>query len=266
MASGGKGWIGSIAVHLGILGAIVGFSWFASRHSGEVIEPADPLLVDLNGVPGRRPGEVGKAAGVAQGSEAGTKNGIARIHVKKLDVEKILKEREQAEQASQVSPSAPKTLSKAAGKTGTTSSSNKTTLGEFMKSKGGKTGAAKAGGIGGVSVKKGRSYGTGDNGGDGGSASEQALYAGEVQARLRSAWNEVVAAEGASVEKAGSCGVTVSVDASGFVTFVGWITRPADARMAELVKRACGMIGNCGKPPAGKSFKIDFTKISLSDA
>jgi hypothetical protein len=35
--------------------------------------------------------------------------------------------------------------------------------------------------------------------------------------------------------------------------------------MAELVKRACGRIGNSGKPPAGKAFKIDFSKISASD-
>jgi hypothetical protein len=267
MSSGGKGWIGSVAVHLGILGAIVGFSWYAARHGGEAVEPADPLLVDLNGIPGKRPGEVGKKAGVAQGNEAGANNGVARIHLKKLDVEKILREREQAEQSAQSSGASPKSMAKSAAKSGASSnSSNKTTLGEFMKSKGGKAGSGKVGGIGGVSVKKGRSYGTGDNGGEGGSASEQALYAGEVQARLRSAWTEILAAEGASIASAGSCGITVTVDASGFVAFSSWLNRPADARMAELVKRACGMVGNCGKPPGGKSFKIDFTKISLSDA
>jgi hypothetical protein len=265
MAGEGKGWLGSLAVHLGILGAIVGFSWYASRHSGEAIEPVDPLLVDLNGIPGKRPGQVGKTAGVAQGSESGSNNGIARIHLKKLDVDKILKERDQAEQAAQSSSGSPKSMSKAASKSGTSSSTGKTTLGEFMKSKGGKAGSGKTGGIGGVSVKKGRSYGTGDNGGEGGSASEQALYAGEVQARLRTAWNEILAAEGASVASGGTCGVTVSVDASGFVSFSSWLTKPGDARMAELVKRACAMIGNCGKPPAGKSFKIEFASISLSD-
>jgi len=267
MSNGSKGWIGSVAVHLGILGAIVGFSWYAARHGGEAVEPADPLLVDLNGIPGKRPAEIGKRAGVAQGSESGSNNGVARIHLKKLDVDKILKEREKAEQSSQASGASPKSMSKAASKSGASSnSSNKTTLGDFMKSKGGKTGSGKVGGIGGVSVKKGRNYGTGDNGGEGGSASEQALYAGEVQARLRSAWTEILAAEGSSIASSGSCGVTVSVDASGNVTFSGWLSRPGDARMAELVRRACGLIGNCGKPPAGKSFKIDFTKISLSEA
>ena len=265
MSSGGKGWIGSVAVHLGILGAIIGFSWYAARHPGEVVEPVDPLLIDLNGIPGKRPGEVGKKAGVAQGSEAGSNNGVARIHLKKLDVDKILKEREQAEQAAASSQSSAKTMAKASSKSGASSSSGKTTLGEFLKSKGGKSGSGKTGGIGGVSVKKGRSYGAGDNGGEGGSASEQAIYAGEVQARLRTAWNELVAAEGSSVATGGSCGVTVSVDAAGFVTFSGWLTKPGDARMAELVKRACGMVGNCGKPPKGSAFKIDFTKISLSD-
>ena len=265
MSSGGKGWIGSVAVHLGIVGAIIGFSWYASRHPGDVVEPADPLLVDLNGIPGKRPGEVGKKAGVAQGSETGSNVGVARLHLKKLDVEKILKEREQAEQAAASSSGSAKTMTKATSKPGASSSAGKTTLGEFMKSKGGKSGSGKTGGIGGVSVKKGRSYGAGDNGGEGGSASEQAIYAGEVQARLRTAWNELVAAEGSTVATGGSCGVTVSVDASGFVAFSGWLTKPGDARMAELVKRACGMVGNCGKPPNGAAFRIDFTKVSLSD-
>jgi hypothetical protein len=267
MSSGGKGWVGSVAVHLGILGVIAGFSWYAARHGGESIETADPLLVVLNGDPGKRPGEVGKAAGVAKGSETGSNSGVARIHLKKLDVEKILREREQAEQASQSSTNSPKTMAKASSKAGTSSnSSNKTTLGEFNKSKGGKAGSSsKVGGIGGVSVKKGRSYGTGDNGGDGGSASEQALYAGEVQAKLRTAWIELLAAEGATIASTGSCGVTVSIDASGFASFSGWLTKPGDTRMAELVKRACDRIGNCGKPPAGKAFKIDFSKISASD-
>lgn len=266
MSSGGKGWIGSFAVHLGIFGAIAGFSWYASRHGGESLEPADPLLVDLNGVPGKRPGEVGKTAGVARGSEAGSKSGIPLIHLKKLDVEKILREREQAEQAEKSAPSAPKSMAKNAGKASPSSKGpGKMTLDDFNKQKGGKSGSGKAGGIGGVSVKKGRPYGTGDNGGEGGSASEQALYAGEVQARLRTAWNELLAAEGATIAAAGSCGVTVAIDASGFASFSGWISRPGDARMAELVRRACGMIGNCGKPPAGKAFKIDFTKISAND-
>jgi hypothetical protein len=267
MSSGGKGWIGSVAVHLGVVVAIVGFSWYAARHGGESIEAIDPLLIDLNGIPGKRPGEIGKAPGVAKGSETGSNSGVARIHLKKLDVAKILRDREQAEQAAQSSTNSPKTMTKVASKNGTSSNNpKKMTLGEFNNSKGGKVGSAsKVGGIGGVSVKKGRSYGTGDNGGEGGSASEQALYAGEVQARLRSAWNELLAAEGASIASVGSCGITVSIDASGAASFSAWLSKPGDTRMAELVKRACGMIGNCGKPPAGKAFKIDFTKISASD-
>lgn len=269
MSSGGKGWIGSVAVHLGIVGVIAGFSWYAARHGGESIEPVDPgLQIDMNSIPGKRPGEIGKAAGVAKGSEAGSNSGVARIHLKKLDVAKILREREQAEQAAQASTSSPKSMTKAASKSGTSSNNpKKMTLGDFNNLKGaGKPGASsKTGGIGGVSVKKGRSYGTGDNGGEGGSASAQALYAGEVQARLRTAWNELLAAEGSSIANVGSCGVTVSIDASGAASFSGWLSKPGDTRMADLVKRACGMIGNCGKPPAGKAFKIDFTKISASD-
>ena len=268
MSSGGKAWIGSVAVHLGVVVAIVGFSWYAARHGGETIEAADPLVVVLNGDPGKRPGEVGKVAGVAKGSESGSNSGVARIHLKKLDVDKILRDRAQAEQAAQSSTNSPKTMTKVASKSGTSSNNpKKMTLGEFNNTKGvGKAGSAsKVGGIGGVSVKKGRSYGEGDNGGEGGSASERQLYAGEVEARLRSAWNEILAAEGSSIASAGSCGVTVAIDASGFASFSGWVTSPSDSRMAELVKRACGRIGNCGKPPGGKAFKIDFSKISASD-
>jgi hypothetical protein len=268
MANGGKAWIGSVAVHLGVVVAIIGFSWYAARHGGESIEAVDPYLqVDLNGIPGKRPGEVGKVAGVAKGSESGTNSGVARIHLKKLDVEKILRDREQAEQATQSSTNSPKTMAKVASKNGTSSNNpKKMTLGEFNNSKGGKAGSAsKVGGIGGVSVKKGRSYGEGDNGGEGGSASERQLYAGQVEARLRSAWNEILAAEGSSIASAGSCSITVAIDASGFASFSGWVTPPSDARMAELVKRACGRIGNSGKPPGGKAFKIDFGKISASD-
>lgn len=268
MSSGGKGWVGSVVVHLGLLGAVIGFSWYAARQDGENVEPVEPMLIDLAGVPGKRPGEVGKAPGVAQGAETGTHNGIARIKIPKLNVQKILNEREQAEQAAQSSTNT-KTSTKAVVKNGVGSKPSRMTLDEFNKSQGGKSGrpgaSAKSGGIGGVSVKKGRSYGTGDNGGEGGSASELALYAGEVQARLLTAWREIVAAEGESVATGGTCGVTVSVDAAGFVSFSGWVNPPRDARMAELVKRACAQIGNCGKPPKGKSFKIDFTRVSLSE-
>jgi len=267
MSSGGKAWIGSVAVHLGVVVAIIGFSWYAARHGGETIEAYDPILVDLNGIPGKRPGEIGKVAGVAKGSESGSNSGVARIHLKKLDVDKILRDRAQAEQAAQSSTNSPKTMTKAARKSGTGSKNiKKMTLGEFNNTKGGNAGSAsKVGDIGGVSVKKGRSYGEGDNGGEGGSASERQLYAGEVEAKLRSAWNEILAAEGATIASAGSCGVTVAIDASGFASFSGWVTSPSDSRMAELVKRACGRIGNCGKPPGGKAFKIDFSKISASD-
>ncbi|MEN9536856.1 MAG: hypothetical protein RLZZ178_853 [Verrucomicrobiota bacterium] len=268
MAAEGRGWIGSVVVHLGLLGAVIGFSWYAARVDSENVEPVDPLLIDLAGIPGKRPGEIGKAPGVAQGAETGTNNGIARVKIPKLNVQKILQDREQAEQAAQ-SSSNTKTSTKAVVKNGVGSKSSRMTLDEFNNSQGksGRPGAsAKSGGIGGVSVKKGRSYGTGDNGGEGGSASELAAYAGTVQAKLLTAWREIVAAEGESVATGGTCGVTVSVDASGFVSFSGWINSPRDARMAELVKRACAQIGNCGKPPKGKSFKIDFTRVSLSEA
>ncbi len=264
MAGQGKGVVGSIAVHVGILCAIVGFSWYASRHAGTSTEAVDPLLVDLNGIPGKRAGQVGKVEGVAKGQENGSKLGVPLVHIKKLDVAKIEQDREKAEKAAQSEPAA-KSMSKASTKSGSSGSTGKASLNDFLNSKGGKSGSGKTGGIGGVAVKQGRNYGTGDNGGDGGSASEQQLYAGEVLARFRSAWTDVIAAEGGTIASAGSCGVTLSVDAVGNVSFLGWLNRPKDTRMVELVRRACAQIGNCGKPPSGKSFKIDFPKVGVSE-
>ncbi|MCX6921307.1 MAG: hypothetical protein NTX20_08315 [Verrucomicrobia bacterium] len=265
MSTEGKGMIGSIAVHAGIICALVAVSWLASRHEGQAVEAADPLLVDLNGIPGKRPGEIGKAAGVAQGEENGTKTGVKIVKIKKLDVEKIQEARAQAE-AEAAAPA--HATSKATAKTTPKAStgSGKTSLSDFMNAKGGKSSASgKVGGIGGVSVKKGRNFGTGDNGGEGGSATEQQLYAGEVLARFRSAWTEIISAEGGAISSAGSCGVTLSVDAGGTVSFSGWLSRPQDNHLAELVRRACTQIGNCGKPPNGRAFKIDFPKVGVSE-
>lgn len=267
MAGEGKGFLGSLAVHAGIVCVLVGASWFAARHDGQSVEPADPLLVDLTGIPGKRPGEIGKAPGVAQGDEHGTKAGVKVVKIKKIDFEKLQREQEQAEarEAAQSNSNTAKTNSKTSAKSGA-SSSGKTSLKDFLNSKGGRaSGSGKVGGIGGVSVKMGRNYGTGDNGGEGGSASEQQLYAGEVLARFRSAWTDLVASEGGAIAAAGSCGVTLSVDAGGNVTFSAWLSRPKDAHLAELVRRACAQIGNCGKPPAGKSFKIDFPNVGVSE-
>ena len=157
MASGSKGIIGSIAVHVGIVAVLVGASWYAARQSGKSLEPVDPLLVDLNGIPGRRPGEVGKADGVAQGQETGTKKGISIIKIKKFDLEKNVQESAPSNASSRTQPS----------KNSTSKSTSKTTLSDFNNAKGGKGTSAKVAGISGVSVKAGRNYGKGDNGGEG---------------------------------------------------------------------------------------------------
>ena len=185
MASESKGIVGSIAVHLGIIAVLVGASWYAARQSGKSLEPVDPLLVDLNGIPGRRPGEVGKADGVAQGQENGTKKGISIIKIKKFDFEKNKEE---------LAPSNDSSRSQAS-KSSTTKSNSKTTLSEFNKSKSGKGTSTKVAGISGVSVKAGRNYGKGDNGGEGGSASELQIYAGEVKARFQSALTSLASSE-----------------------------------------------------------------------
>ena len=253
MASDSKGIVGSIAVHVGIVAVLVGASWYAARQSGKSLEPVDPLLVDLNGIPGRRPGEVGKADGVAQGQETGTKKGISIIKIKKFDFEKNTQESAAPSESSRSQSS----------KNATSKSTSKTTLSEFNNSKGGKGTSSKVAGISGVSVKAGRNYGKGDNGGEGGSASELQVYAGEVKARFQSALTSLASSE---VDiNSGTCGVVLRVDAGGNVSFSSWINKPKSSQIATIVKQAIAQIGNCGTPPGKKSFQIDLTSVTLSD-
>ncbi|NBV38951.1 MAG: hypothetical protein EBS00_05235 [Verrucomicrobia bacterium] len=256
MGGNTKGWVGSLAVHLGIIVALVGFSWYASQRTGQSIEAVDPLLVDLNGIPGRKPGEIGKAEGVAQGQENGERKVVTTVKIKKFDFS--------AQNQNSREESVNRENSKSTKKNAKSSTGNRTTLSEFNQSRSSKSsGQSKVAGISGASVKLGRNYGKGDNGGQGGSATEQQIYAGEVLARFKSAWTNIVAAEGEA--STGSCGVVVKVDASGNVTFASWITRPRDPKMAQLVKDACAQIGNCGLPPGRRQFYIDFPNVSLSD-
>lgn len=254
--------VGSVLVHLFIVGAFVGFSWFAASRSADSVEPVDPLLVDLNGVPGRRPGEVGKAPGVARGTPEAAK-GLKSVRIKPLDMEAVRRAQQQAESSSQ-SNSSSKSETKTAKNLAKSSGPGRTSLNDFLSSKGGRSGASgKTGSIGGVAVR-GRSTGTGENGGDGGSASAKQLYAGEVLARFRSAWVEIISQDGGELQSVGACGVTLTVDAAGNVRFGSWIRQPSDPRIAELVRRACARIGNCGSPPDGKGFGIDFPNVSVS--
>jgi len=266
MAEGNKGIIGSVAVHLGIVAVLVGASWYASRHPGDPIEAVDPLLVNLDGIPGRKAGLVGEKAGVARGHESGTQSGIKIVKIKPLDVEKIKQEAREAQAQANAERSNAKSDNAKTSKTATTgSSTNRTTFSDFQSRQKGGTGRStgSVGGIGSVSIKKGRNYGDGNNGGDGGSATEQQIYAGTVTARFKSAWADIIASDGAA--SAATCGVVVKVDASGTVSFASWINRPKDAHVAELVKRACAQIGNCGPPPGRIAFEIEFPNVGVSE-
>ncbi|MCX6917776.1 MAG: hypothetical protein NTX41_00540 [Verrucomicrobia bacterium] len=266
MAEGSKGIVGSIAVHLGIVAVLVGASWYASRHSGDPIEATDILLVNLDGIPGRKAGLVGEKAGVARGHESGTQSGIKIVKIKTLDVEKIKEEAREAQtQANAERTNAKADNAKTSKTTTSGATTSRTTFSDFQSKQKGGTGRStgSVGSVGSVSIKKGRNYGEGNNGGDGGSASEQQIYAGTVTARFKSAWADIIAADGAA--SAATCGVVVNVDASGTVTFASWINRPKDAHVAELVKRACAQIGNCGPPPARKAFEIEFPNVGVSE-
>lgn len=269
MSGASKGLFGSLAVHAGILAVIVAASWYASRSADGVSAVDKTLIVNLDGIPGKKAGHIGKAPGVAQGDERGVAGGIPRIHLPpKLDLAKLEQEQQRAAEqaatnANTSSKSEPRGPSKSAP-----GASTKLTLDAFQKTNPGRTGGTptgKPGFIGPTKVVIGRKDGTGANGGDGGTASELQLYAGEVKARFQSAWTDLLAAEGATLESAGSCGVTLRVDAAGGVAFSAWLTAPRDPRFAQLVKQAVARIGNCGKPPGGKSLVIDFPKVGASE-
>jgi hypothetical protein len=251
MAEGSRGWVGSVVVHLAILAAFVAASWWGAR-APDALEVADPLLVTLDGIPGRKPGEVGRKEGVAKGSEKGS----PLFRYTPLPPERV-----EPQPTAQPQPRAAAAASAAAATRGSTTAatSNRVSLDDFNRSRGQGRATGTANAVSGVSM--GRATGTGDNGGDGGAASAQQLYAGQVLARFRDAWAEVVAAEG---EDLGGllCGVRVAVSASGQVTFSGWITAPSSAKAGELVRKAIARIGNCGPPPNSKAFTIDFTRVT----
>lgn len=248
MAEGARGWMGSVVVHLAVLAAFLAVSWWGAR-PGDAIEAVDPLVVTLEGVPGRKPGEVGRKEGVAKGSEKGKPF---------FKFTPLPPEKPAAQPAANRASTASSASSRARGST-TAATSKRVSLYEFNRGRGQGTASGVSSGITGVSL--GRATGTGDNGGEGGLASARQLYAGEVLARFRDAWAEVVAAEG---EDLGGllCGVRVSISASGQVSFSAWIRQPSGAKAADLVRKAVGRIGNCGPPPENKAFTIDFTRVT----
>lgn len=265
MAEGTKGLVGSIAVHLGIVAVLVGASWYASRQPSTVAEAKDILLVDLNGIASRKPGLVGEKAGVAQGHETGTQTGIRTVKIKLIDLDKLKAEAQKEQASAQAAATQTKADNTRPTKAnGANTNSGKTSLSDFQsKQKGNGRATGSLGSVGTVIMKRGRNYGEGNNGGDGGRATEQEIYAGTVTARFRTAWTDIIASDGAA--SAANCGVVVKVDAAGTVTFLSWINRPKDAHVAELVKRALAQIGNCGPPPGRASFEIEFPNVGVSE-
>lgn len=254
MSGESRGWVGSVLLHVAVLALFLAASWWASR-AGESLEPVDPLLIDLTGIEGRRPGQVDRKEGVARGAESGSR----LFNAKTIDVEKIRRQQAAADRP-QTSGGASTT------RRGATQPANRReSLDNFMQGRGlgtSRTSGVATGGVAGVAL--GRSTGTGENGGDGGMATAQQLYAGEVLARFRSAWMDIVATEGEDLGEV-VCGVKVAITASGNVTFAGWLTEPRQAKAAALVRKALGRIGNCGPPPNGKAFTIEFSRVTTAE-
>ena len=256
MSEGARGWVGSLVVHAVIVGALVGASWVGAHQGDGTLDAVDPLIVDLNGVLGRRPGEVGREAGVAKGSTTGSK----LFHFKPVDMTKV-REANQADAGGGAGSSRAQARPNGSGSRST--ASGRESLDDFRNSRGSGrgTGSGTSGGIAGVQL--GRPTGTGDNGGEGGRASAQQMYAGEVLARFRQAWADTVTSEGEDLGVF-QCGVKVSISASGAVSFAGFINEPSSAKAKALVRRAVGQIGNCGQPPDGKAFEINFPSVNTS--
>lgn len=256
MSEGSKGWIGSLVVHAFIVAALVGASWVGAHQSDGTLDAVDPLIVDLNGIIGRKPGEVGRDPGVAQGQTTGSR----LFKGKAVDMSKV----NEKPSASDAGGSSSSSRVKSSPSGTRSSTGSRETLDSFNRSRGtGRgTGSAVTAGVSGVSL--GRSNGTGDNGGDGGTASAQQMYAGEVLARFRQAWSDTVTTEGEDLG-AFQCGVKVAVSASGNVAFVGYINEPASSKAKALIRRAVAQIGNCGRPPDGKAFEINFPSVSTSE-
>lgn len=256
MSEGSKGWIGSLVVHAVIVAALVGASWVGAHQSDGTLDAIDPLIVDLNGIIGRQPGEVGRDPGVAKGQTTGSR----LFKGKAVDMSKVNEKPSTPDAGGASGSNRAKTSA-----SGTKSSSGtRETLDSFNRSRGtGRgTGSGATGGVSGVAL--GRSNGTGDNGGDGGTATAQQMYAGEVLARFRQAWSDTVTTEGEDLG-AFQCGVKVAVSASGNVVFVGYINEPASSKAKALIRRAVAQIGNCGRPPEGKAFEINFPSVSTSE-
>ena len=257
MSESSRGWVGSLVVHALIVGALVGASWLGAHQSDGTLDAVDPLIVDLNGLVGRKAGQVGHEAGVAQGSTTGSK----LFRFKPVDMSKV-REATQPD-AGGSGGSTTRTRPNGAGSR-STSSGARESLDDFNRSRGNGrgTGGGTTGGVAGGSI--GRPNGTGDNGGEGGRASAQQMYAGEVLARFRQSWADVVTSAGEDLG-AFRCGVKVVVSASGSVSFAGFINEPASAKAKALVRRAVAQIGNCGQPPDGKAFDIDFPSVTTSE-
>lgn len=256
MAEGSRGWVGSLLVHGLVVACLVGASWLGARQADGELDTGT-MIVDLNGVLGRRPGEVGHEVGVAQGRSDGSRLFKGRP----VDMAKV-RESVQPEAGGSSGATAPRT--RANGSSSTRSSGGRESLDDFQRSRGSGRGTGSGASTGVAGVQLGHSGGTGDNGGEGGRATAQQVYASQVLARFRQAWADTVTSEG---EDLGSfqCGVRVSVSAAGTVSFAGFINEPPSSKAKALVRRAVGAIGNCGQPPDGKAFEIAFPSVSTTE-
>lgn len=257
MSEGTRGWVGSLVVHALIVGALVGASWVGAHQSDGTLDAVDPLIVDLNGLVGRKAGEIGRDPGVAQGQTTGSR----LFRGKQVDMAKVRESQMSPDAGGSSGANRPQS-SNGSGRRSTTS--GRESLDDFNRSRGAGRGAGSGSSAGIAGVQLGRSTGTGDNGGEGGRATAQQMYAGEVLARFRQAWADAVTTDG---EDLGSiqCGVRLTVSASGQVSFSAYINEPSSAKAKALLRRAVSQIGNCGRPPDGKSFEIEFPRVTTTE-
>lgn len=257
MSEGTRGWVGSLVVHAVIVGALIGASWLGAHQADGNLDAVDPLIVDLNGLIGRKPGEIGRDPGVAQGQTTGSR----LFRGKQVDMAKVREQQVAQNAGGSSGTNRPKSTTTGSGKPST---GGRESLDDFNRSRGTGRGTGSGTSTGIAGVQLGRATGTGDNGGEGGRATAQQMYAGEVLARFRQAWADAVTTDG---EDLGSiqCGIRVLVTASGQVSFSGYINEPASSKAKALLRRAIAQIGNCGRPPDGKAFEIEFPRVTTTE-
>ena len=278
-----NGYIGSLIVHLAVVGAAVAFA--AMKPDVKTSDGQDPLLLEVWTGDGsdRAPGIPGRNRGAAQGHAQGNKLKTGLPRIKALDSKALLRDLKEAEQrAAAEEREAREAKAEKAAPDKTAKPDKRESLEDFRKATGKTTrtgkgtastpsaGASKAGGkatsgISGARVGSlsgtgsgepgfGRANGKGANGGDGGSGDALKLFYGDITGKFSDAYQPLFEDMGGGLDGTRDAGVVrLGISPSGHVTFMGWSRPPADPLMEKIVKAAIAKMPPVRRPPSGKA-------------